>query len=265
MPGIHTAPGSGSIPHGIARPGQRATMSAPLQGMLVEVLVEGGEEVSKGEILAVINNRVATAAVNAARAAADRTAEIDHAKHALALARSLFARHNALQDARAGAAFELEQAKAQQDQAQATLAAALEAQLQAKRNLELEQARLEAHSIRAPFDGQIVHVEATVGTTLTPSDKLLTIVCIDSLEAELYVPLELFGELQIGKSYQLWAFAPVNGPVQARLAFASPMIDPASKTFRCVFYIDNRDRQLPAGFGVRFDLSHSESHREDAP
>jgi RND family efflux transporter MFP subunit len=239
-------------------------MSAPLQGMLVEVLVKGGDQVKKGQILTMMDNRIAKAAVNAARAAADRTAQVDHSKHALALARSFFARHSSLQEAQAGAEFELEQARAQRDQAEATLASALESQLQAKRDLELEEARLEAHNIRAPFDGEVVRIEATVGTTLTPSDKLLTIVCLDSLEAELHLPLELFGELQPGESYRLWAFAPVNGPIRARLAFASPVIDMASKTFRCLFTIDNRARQFPAGFSVRFDLSHPKSYREDS-
>ncbi len=252
-----------STPHGIARPCQRATMSAPLSGMLVEVLVGDGDNVKKGRVLAVMDNRVAMAAVRAAHATAERTADVEHSRHALALARSLFARHSSLKDLNGGAAFELEQAKAQRDQAEATLASALEAQMQARRNLEVEESRLEAHNIRAPFDGQVIRIETTVGTTLTLTDKLLTIICLDSLEAELHVPLELFGELQVGETYELAAFSPVDRSIRARLAFASPMIDTASKTFRCIFTIDNRDHRLPAGFGVRFDLPLAESRRED--
>jgi RND family efflux transporter MFP subunit len=265
LPAVYGAPRSGLIPQGIARPCQRATMSPSLQGMLVQVLVNEGARVEKGEILAVMDNRVAQAAVNAARAAAERKAEIEHAKLALALARSLFARHSALQESQAGAEFELEQARVGRDQAEATLASAQEAQLQARRNLALEQARLESHNVRAPFDGQVVRVGATVGTSLTPADKFLTIVNLDSLEAELHLPLKLFDELQVGNTYQLTAFAPVNCPVPARLAFASPMIDPASKTFHCLFAIDNRAHQFPAGFGVRFDSPQSVSRHEDKP
>ena len=242
-----------SIPHGIVRPRQRATMSAPLQGMLVEVLIEGGDRVEKGQILAVMDNRVAKAAVGAARAAAERTAEIEHAKHALALAESLLARHNALHDADAGAEFELEQARARRDQARATLASAMEVLLQAERRLELEETRLEIHNVRAPFDGRVMRVDATVGTTLSPADKLLSIVCLDTLEAELHLPLELFGRLHAGESYRLWAFAPVNGPVRARLASSPPMVDPASRSFRCVFTIDNQEQRLPTGFAVRLE------------
>lgn len=251
--------GSDLIPQGIARPCQRATMSAPLQGMLVEVLVKGGEQVKKGQILAVMDNKIAKASVEATRVAADCKAQIDYARHALALSRSLLARHTALKELQAGAEFELEQARAQRDQAEATLASAMESQLQAKKKLELEEARLEVHNIRAPFDGQVVRIDATVGTTLSPANKLLTIVCMDKLEAKLHLPLKMFGKLQPGKSYKLWAFAPVNRMIEARLAFVSPVIDPASKTFRCLFTVDNHDRQLPAGFGVCFDSSDTKA------
>jgi len=256
---------SDSIPQGIARPYQRATMSAPLPGMLVEVTVKPGDQVKSGEILAVLDNRVASAAVDAARAAANRTGEIEHAKHALSLARSFLARQAALQEARAGADFELEQARTRRDQAEAELASALESQVQARRNLELEEARLEAHNIRAPFHGQVIRLQTTVGTMLEPSDDVLTIASLDFLEAELHVSLELFGELVVGRSYRLWAFAPVNGPVQAELTHTSPLIDSASDTFRCLFTVDNRDRHLPAGFGVRFHSPRPHSSTEGQP
>lgn len=246
---------SDSIPHGIARPCQRATLSAPLPGMLVEVLIKPGDQVKRGQKLAILDNRVAGAAVNAARAAANRTGQIEHARHALELAQNFLARQAALQDAQAGAAFELEEAKTQRNQAKANLASALEMQLQARRNLELEEARLEAHTIRAPFDGEIIRVEATVGTMLETSDKVLTISCLEPLEAELHVPLELYGELTVGETYRLWAFMPVNRALHAELTHISPVIDTGSKTFRCLFRIDNEDRNLPAGFGVRFDAS----------
>lgn len=242
-----------NVPQGIARPCQRATMSAPLPGMLVEMRTRSGDDVTKDQVLATMDNRVARAAMLAARAAAERSAQVDHARHALELARSLYARHLSLQDSQAGAEFELEKARAERDQAEATLASAREAQLQANRNLELELARLEAHTVRAPFDGQVVDVEATVGSTLAVSDTLFTIVCLDALEAELHLPLDYFGKLREGKKYSLWAFAPVDQEISGTLIHASPMIDTASRTFRCLFEIDNRDHRLPAGFGLRFN------------
>lgn len=245
------------VPQGIARPAQRARMSAPLPGMLVRILVNDGEEVERDQILAVMDDRVVRASVEAARAKAECTAAIDHARHALALADSFLQRHAALHAAQAGADFELEQAQAERDQAAAMLASARESQVQATRNLQLEEARLESHNVRAPFDGRIVHIHATLGTTLTPTDELMTVVCLDVLQAEIHVPLKLFGLLRPGEVYRLWAFAPVNRPIDARLAFTSPMVDSAAKSFRCVFTIDNQDHSLPAGFSVCLDPSFS--------
>ena len=48
LPRVSSARRSRSIPQGIVRPCQRATMSAPVQGMLVEVLVKDGDRVKKG-------------------------------------------------------------------------------------------------------------------------------------------------------------------------------------------------------------------------
>jgi RND family efflux transporter MFP subunit len=238
-------------------------MSAPLEGVLMEVLVEEGEVVERGQILAVMDNRIAKAAVSVAQGAADHTAAIDHAKHELTLAESLLARLTALQEAEAGAEFELEQAKARRDQAEAALRSAAEQQLQAKWHLELEKARLEAHNIRAPFSGRILSIEVVAGTTLTQSDDLLTIVCLDHLEAQLHLPLELFGKLRTGESYRLLASAPVGRSIQSRLVFAAPVIEPATKTYRCVFTIDNKDRRLPAGFAVRFEEAAPEPLAQD--
>ena len=239
-------------------------MSAPLAGVLVDVRVKEGDEVEQGQVLAVIDDRVARAAVNAARAAADRSAEIEHARHGLKLAESLYARHLELQKADAGVDFELEQARVERDQAQATLASAIEAQLQARRNLELEEARLESHSVRAPFSGRVLHIEASVGTSLTSSDELLSIACLDALEAELHLPLELFGTLEAGKSYRLLAAEPVDRHVRGRLVLVDAVIDAPSRSFRCVFEIDNANRALPGGIAVRFDLSHPEPCEEGA-
>jgi RND family efflux transporter MFP subunit len=246
------------IPHGIAQPSLRSTMSAPLQGVLMEVNVTEGASVEKGQILAVIDNRVAQAAVKMARVAADQAGAIEHAKYELALAESLLTRLLALERANAGAQYELEEARVRRDQAKVGVRTAAEQQLLAERKLEMEEARLESHNIRAPFSGIILSIERAAGTSMTPSDPLLTLVSLEAIEAELYLPLRLFRLLQEGKSYRLRAQTPVDRELLGRLTYAAPVIDSATGTFRCVFSIDNPNQSLPAGFSVRFDLSHPE-------
>ncbi len=246
------------IPHGLAQPSQGTTMSPPLPGVLMEVLVTQGEKVEKGQILAVMDNRVTQSAVKVARVEANQAGAIEYAKYELALAESLLARLTALEQANAGAEYELEEARVRRDQAIVKVRTATEQQLLAERKLEMEEARLESYNIRAPFSGRILSIEGVAGTTMGPADDLLTLVCLDSIEAELHLPLGLFRLLQEGKTYRLRARAPVDREVRGRLTYAAPVIDSATGTFRCVFTIDNTDQSLPAGFAVRFDLSHPE-------
>jgi HlyD family secretion protein len=246
------------IPHGLAQPSLRSTLSAPIQGVLLEVKVAEGEWVEKGQILAVMDNRVALAAVKMAHVAADQTASIDHAKYELSLAESLLARLTRLDQAHAGAQYELEEARVRRDQAKASIRNAVQQKSLAVQKLEMERARLESHNIRAPFSGRILSLNATAGNTMTSADDLLTLVSLNSIEAELHLPLRLFRLLQEGKSYRLRGQAPVDREIRGRLTYAAPVIDSATGTFRTVFTIDNHDHSLPAGFAVRFDLSHPE-------
>jgi RND family efflux transporter MFP subunit len=241
--------GSSPLP-GLARPIREVTMASPLEGMLMTLEVREGQRVRAGEVLATMDNRVTQAAVGVAQAAADCSADLQHAREELELAQSLLDRLLKLRSANSGTSFEVLETRTRLEQARARVAAEEEKQRQAKRRLELEQARLEAHNIRAPFDGEVVQIHAFPGATLTRDDELLTLVRLDELKVELHVPLELYSRLQVGQEYSLDAGPPLNHPLQARLTFVAPIVDSATNTFRAVFTIANQNGRLPAGFTV---------------
>ncbi len=229
-------------------------MASPLEGMLMLVDVREGQHVHEGDVLAVIDNRVAQAAVDVARVAADRTADLQRAREEVKFSENLLERLLALKSANGGSDFELLEARTRVEQARATVAAEEEKQRQATGQLELEMARLEAHNIRAPFAGQIVRIHAYPGTTLTRDDQLLTIIRLEELEVELHVPLSLYQQLETGRSYPLIAGPPLNCRLQGELTFVAPLVDSATKTFRSVFTLANRDQKLPAGFSIQLDM-----------
>jgi HlyD family secretion protein len=238
---------------GIVQPVNQVTMSAPLEGMLRELHVREGQRVEEGELLAVIDNRVAQAAVNAARAAADRSGERQQAYEDLKFAQEVLARQLVLKAANGGSEFELLEAQTRLEKAKAVLVSVEQDQVRAQQLLELEQARLEAHNIRAPFRGEIARLYAYPGTTLTRDDQLLTLIRVDELKAELHVALDFYQQLRVGVEYSLRAGPPVNHVVTGRLQYVAPVIDAASRTCRVVFTLDNHDQQLPAGFSVYLD------------
>src|SRR5690606_26452307 len=110
--------------------------------------------------------------------------------------------------------------------------------------------RLRRYRLDAPFDGVVTHVNVEAGETATTEDPILRVVSLDPLEATLFLPVQMMGQLQQGRTYRLSASEPINGEVQGTLRFVDPQIDSASRTIRCLFHIQNPELALPSGFSV---------------
>ena len=89
-------------------------------------------------------------------------------------------------------------------------------------NLRLEEQRLERYLIRASFAGTVIDVIAEPGAMLTDTDNVLMLADLDVLEAQLNLPIELFGSLTVGDRYVLVADVPVNKELTWRLKTSSP-------------------------------------------
>jgi len=238
--------------HGVTEPIQYASVTAPIEATVTSVPVHEGDRVSEGDVLAVLDDRVARASVEAARVAAKRTASSQLADAQVRFAESYLKR---LETADKGAVSEVEvsEARASLERAMASAEAAKEELQQAKANLELEEAKLDAHTIRAPFDGHVVRVHASPGDLTTINNPIVEVANTSRLKAELFLPFDWYGKLKAGHEYTLWAGAPLNQPVRARYIYGEPRIDAASNSFRTVFEIDNHDLKFPAGFSARFE------------
>ena len=76
-------------------------------------------------------------------------------------------------------------------------------------------------------------------------------VSLHPLRARIQLPIELYGRLRVGETYRLEPdFVISREKIPARLISLDPVIDSASRTFRCLFEIDNPEETLPAGFVV---------------
>ncbi len=245
-----------SLP-GIANARRRVTLSAPTEGVLFELLCEEGQTVAKGDVLAVIDNRIASAAAKLAFAEAEQTAGVVRAESDLRAAESLLARMTQAGERRAASELEIERARSSVEQAAAAVRQAQEQRTAAQAAYALEQAKLESLNIRAPFAGRVVRVRSVVGETLTLTKPVVELVDTSQLRVELYLPMQCYSRLEPSVEYRLLAGTPVHAAVKARLVLKDHDIDTGTETFRCVFEIDNLDDTLPSGFTARL--------RENAP
>ena len=182
-------------------------------GVLLEMPLKEGSRVSKGDLLAVIDDREAKAAVTVAEFAlqsavqrANETIEIRYAQAAEAVAKV-----DVDQDLKAnrdhpGAIPEIEIRRKKLDLERSTLQIEkaqkdqLLARLEAKtKKAELEAARtaLERRTIRAPFDGEVVDTYRHRAEWVNPGDPILKLVRFDTLHVQGFVDAEQYDRSEI--------------------------------------------------------------------
>lgn len=246
--------------HGVVKPSMLADLPSLVAGLIVDVHVKEGEFIKKGTPLVTLDDRVPRARLEAATVEANLMGALDRAKVELKMADSRLSRIRQILNRGAGGNFELEAAEGVRDQAAATVSQQEDVLKAAEATRKLAEAQLHQYTIVAPFDGLVTQIHRKAGT-VDPTQIVVTIANLRTLEIAMHVPSRLFGKIRTGNKIPLKASAPVSGEVTATVVSVSPIIDSASDTFRCLLQIDNSQGRLPAGFTVTMRNSQSNNDR----
>lgn len=253
-PLVTTPEASPTILPGVVEPVQIVHLMPRVEGVVQVIHVDEGQYVAKGDVLAELDDDIAESSVAVARAMAESQSEIRMAETNWQQSQRLVERVKQAHGSGASSDLELDQAVSAAEQAEFRLSLAREQHRQANAQLQLELTKLASHRVVAPFDGRILKIACRPGQTVARTEVVLTVASLKSLQADLYIPIPLVAQLQVGHDYELLASAPVDGLVRATLTSIEPQIDPASQTSRCRFRIDNANEHFPAGFTVVLQL-----------
>lgn len=248
---------------GVVAPIRQSLLTAPIDGVLAHIRVAEGQVVEAGVVLAEMDDTAQRIAVDAARLEAQAEGKLLEAQLVVDEAQITLDRVQASFERKAAAEWEVRRATLQRDQAAAGLRAAEEQRAIAQQRLKLEEERLRRLRLYAPFAGHVTRVELDEGATVARGDTVLRLVSLESLEAELLAPADLFGKLQVGESYKLHAEAPIDRELWGTLKSVEPVIDAASGTVRCVFHVPNPAEAMPAGFIVQLPWPQSATFLSD--
>jgi HlyD family secretion protein len=228
---------------------RQATVAAEVTGRLLEVRVEEGQRVRRGEVLAVLEPTLARADVQSARArAAAGEADLAEARRVLERTRSLSQQGFASDAALTAAQSRYDQALAQSNAARS--------------DAQRASAQLSRYEIRAPFGGVVVNKSAQPGEIISPVSAgggftrtgVCTIVDMSSLEIEVDVSEAYIARVSEGQSVSavLDAYPDVTFP--AHVIATIPSADRSRATVRVRIGFDQLDpRILPEmAISVRF-------------
>jgi RND family efflux transporter MFP subunit len=239
---------------------RQATVSAQITGTLTEVLIEEGDHVSKGQVLARLEDSAYRASLEAARASARAAeAQVGQLQAQLTQARHDAARQEALVDRGLVARQAAEQARTQVDALAAQLIAQRKQADAARAQAQVAQVNFDYTVVRAPFDGVVTDKAAQVGEIVSPLSAgggftrtgVGTIVDMDSLEVDVDVNEAYIGRVKPDMPAEAVLDAYPDWTIPAHVIAIVPAADRGKATVKVRVALEKKDARIVPDMGVR--------------
>ena len=231
-------------------------LATPEAGIVSEMLVDRGDMVAVGDVIARMDSRRETIALDLAKARATDESEIHSLEAKLEFLALQAERRATLAERDAGSDTDAKQAAMERDVAIRELERAQVALTIAGLDLAQAEAALAQKTVTSPIAGLITERLANKGEYRSGESQLVTIARIDLLRVEAFAPIAHFPFLQVGQKVEVTPEAPLDQPRTATIRVIDRVFDAASGTFGIRMDLDNSDLALPAG--LRCTLSFPE-------
>jgi len=239
---------------------RQATVSAQITGTLTAVLIEEGDHVAKGQVLARLDDSAWKAALVAAKAqAAAAHALVAQYRAQLAQDRRDAARQQSLAAHGLVARQTAEQSRTVADTAGAQLAAQLKQAAAADADVAQAQVNFDYCVVRAPFSGVITTKDAQVGEIISPLSAgggftrtgVGTIVDMDSLEVDVDVNEAYIGRVKPAMPAEAVLDAYPDWRIPAHVIAIVPAADRGKATVKVRVALERKDPRIVPDMGVR--------------
>lgn len=228
-------------------PSAQIKLGSPVSGVLAEVLVERGDFVEAGQEIARLESGIDQATVEVDRLQADSSEELNAAQTRLELAQTRLARARALAEKGVATTEQVEQLAAEVQLAERERELQVQRRRLAALELERSLAQLARRTIRAPIAGYVAERSLSAGEFIDQSASVATLVALDPLRVETFLPVSFWGQVQSGMAAIVTLAEPVAGTYPATVSVVDRVFDAASGTFGVRLDLPNPDGGLPAG------------------
>jgi RND family efflux transporter MFP subunit len=258
--GAAAAPGAVLNASGYVTARRRATVSSKVTGKVLEVLVEEGQAVRQGQVLARLDDAQARAALAVAeaqlgmarRAAAEDEARLREARLNLERRRELFTE-------RVVGKAEVDTAQAEVESLTARIALAAEQVRVADAQLAQRKTDLTDMVVRAPFDGVAISKDAQPGEMISPVSAgggftrtgICTLVDMSSLEIEVDVNESYINRVRSGQPVEAVLDAYPDWRIPAHVITTVPAADRSKATVRVRIGVEKLDERILPDMGVK--------------
>ncbi len=223
---------------------RESMLNAKTIGNISAVLVEEGQLVKQGDILAQLDDRVAAANYRLAVLDSEDTSSVRQAEKQLAQAEKDLERFKKMDLSVSGV--DVDKAQYAADLAKIILESKQTDALRYKAVLTAREAALEDYKVRAPFDGIVARKMIEVGETTAPIDReLFHIIDISKVYARVTIfDVSLSSKLAVGDSARVVSKDFPDRIFEGKIAFIPPTFELGGRSFTVKVLVDNPDRLL---------------------
>ena len=207
---------------------QNLILYPEFSGLLTKIYVKEGQKVSKGQLLATIDD-------------AGLSEQVAQMEVQLSLAKTTFERQKRLWEQKIGSEIEFLQAKA-----------TYEGQENAVNQLKSQLAKT---SVRAPFSGIIDDIISEPGTVVgAGASQLLRIVNLDNMYIEAEVPEVYLSRIVPGKTVEVY-FPILGETLNTKVDQVSNFINPNNRTFKITVLIKNNEKLIKPNLTAKIKIN----------
>lgn len=245
---------------GVVRAKNQVEIYPEISAAIVEVLVENGEVVKKGQPLVRLRDKEFQERLKQAKAGYQiAVAQAKQAEARLQEIQAELKRTQTLAEKQLASATELEAVKTQAISAEADVELAKARVEQAQATVDEREETLSQTVIRAPISGTVGNRNAEIGMLVANNTRLFTLGQLDSVRVEVVLTDRMLNYIEAGQRTEIYAGNMPSGPLSAPLARISPFLHPVAHSTSAEIDVANPDGQLKPGMFVTVDIFYGES------
>lgn len=229
----------------VTRPSRDAIMGFSAASRVMELMVAGGQTVTKGQLLIRGDDAEDAIVVKLQELRAGTDLPVQKAKKAAELAKLEYERYKEAQAKGSASPTEVDRARVAWEGAVIDVGQAEVTQQQEVIQVDRLKARVDKLRIVAPFNGVVDQISVDVGQTVSESDKIVRVVNVDPLWIDVPVPTGKTLDLQ--SDSKCWVLMDLPGQKSVRLGKVievSAVADAASGTRRVRVALPNPSKTV---------------------
>lgn len=245
LPGLHPTAMAAEL-DGVVEPCAVVKLGSPTPGVIEQILVERGDVVKKGQILAQLESGVEKATQELARLRGGLESGVSLRQAKLGFIGRDQARRETLFNEGAISFYDKDEMDTNKEVAKHELQESIDQKKLAGLELKQAEAAVARRIIRSPIDGVVVEKLIEPGEYVE-TQPIMRIAKIDLLHVEMVVPVNLYRLFKEGMQVEVFPEEPVTQSYFGKVKIIDHVFDAASGTFGVRVELPNEKKTIPSG------------------